>query len=125
MPVSGNVSVDSDLRHASPGLEHLGAYPPRGSSLGSGAHILLLPNCGTRTALEKAISQGILSLPQEDEIVGMYRAAERVLSVHGYRRYEISNWAKPGSNPDTIWPTGVTALPGHRRWRSGFWNSRR
>ncbi|MGI5835746.1 MAG: radical SAM family heme chaperone HemW [Chloroflexota bacterium] len=78
------------------------------------------------TALEKAISQGILSLPQEDEIVGMYRAAERVLSVHGYRRYEISNWAKPGfESRHNLAYWSYRPYLGIGAGAAGFWNSRR
>lgn len=48
------------------------------------------------TALEKKIEKGLLSQPPEEEAVEMYRLAERVLAGLGYRKYEISNWSKPG-----------------------------
>ena len=42
------------------------------------------------------ISQGRLTLPDEDTDRYMYRATKRILQQAGYRRYEISNYARPG-----------------------------
>ena len=35
--------------------------------------------------------------PDDDLLAQRYECAERVLNAHGYRWYEISNWAKPGA----------------------------
>jgi len=40
--------------------------------------------------------QGLLGLPDEDTEVEMARQTEGILAEHGYERYEISNYAKPG-----------------------------
>ncbi len=37
-----------------------------------------------------------LSLPSEDEVYEMYHAASELLSMRGYKHYEISNFARPG-----------------------------
>lgn len=48
------------------------------------------------TRIERAVSEGALSAPDDEEALAMQRAAVRILSRHGYARYEISNYAKPG-----------------------------
>ncbi|MCQ2496951.1 MAG: radical SAM family heme chaperone HemW [Lachnospiraceae bacterium] len=50
------------------------------------------------TALFKRYEDNPLSLqlPDEDEEREMYHITARVLSEYGYKRYEISNYAKPG-----------------------------
>lgn len=48
------------------------------------------------TRLETQLRQGELKLPPEDDTIWMDDLAEKLLSEAGYRRYEISNWAKPG-----------------------------
>ncbi|MEI6226136.1 MAG: radical SAM family heme chaperone HemW, partial [Deltaproteobacteria bacterium] len=40
--------------------------------------------------------QGKLSFPEEDEVLAQGRAVGEVLSGAGFRRYEISNFARPG-----------------------------
>lgn len=54
----------------------------------------LIPEEGT--PLMEQIARGRLVLPDEDADREMYRAAKRVLGQAGYRRYEISNYARPG-----------------------------
>ena len=54
----------------------------------------LIPEEGT--PLVEQISQGRLTLPDEDTDRDMYRATKRILEQAGYRRYEISNYARPG-----------------------------
>lgn len=41
-------------------------------------------------------ARGELTLPGEDQCVAMYWTSQKVLSLAGYRQYEISNYAKPG-----------------------------
>jgi oxygen-independent coproporphyrinogen-3 oxidase len=48
------------------------------------------------TPMERGVQKGVLRLPAEEEVVEMYRTATRVLGGAGFRRYEISNWARPG-----------------------------
>ncbi|MCB2184758.1 MAG: radical SAM family heme chaperone HemW [Desulfobulbaceae bacterium] len=48
------------------------------------------------TPLTKKISRGECVLPTEDDIVEMEELTGSFLDSNGYRRYEISNYAKPG-----------------------------
>lgn len=47
------------------------------------------------TKLEKKVSEGILTLPTEDDERSMYWKAKELLETNGYIHYEISNFAKP------------------------------
>lgn len=49
------------------------------------------------TALHEAIRRGELRIPSDEDVAEMYEEARRVLSRAGYRHYEISNFARPGS----------------------------
>ena len=48
------------------------------------------------TPFYNLFEDGRLNLPDEDEEREMYYLTERLLASHGYRRYEISNYARPG-----------------------------
>lgn len=48
------------------------------------------------TAFAKMQELGKLSLPDEDTVERMYDTMTAFLPAHGYARYEISNFAKPG-----------------------------
>ena len=50
---------------------------------------------GTPIALQK--HQGTLNLPSEDEVLEMMAVTEDMVSKAGFSRYEISNYARPGS----------------------------
>ncbi len=48
------------------------------------------------TPLAQAVAQDRQTLPSEDEQMDALAAAEAFLAAHGYRRYEISNYAREG-----------------------------
>ena len=48
------------------------------------------------TPLEKLVSEGKLTLPDEDTAADMYELVQEFLREHGFERYEISNYAKNG-----------------------------
>jgi oxygen-independent coproporphyrinogen III oxidase len=48
------------------------------------------------TPLAAKVREG-LSLPSEDEVADEYALAQSVLEREGYRQYEVSNFARPGS----------------------------
>lgn len=52
--------------------------------------------CEPNTSLTRAIEQHKLSLPSDDEAVEMYDYTVDFLAKHGFKRYEISNFAKEG-----------------------------
>ena len=52
--------------------------------------------CEPNTPLTKAIQQGALQIPTDDETVDMYDFAVKSLEDKGFYRYEISNFAKAG-----------------------------
>lgn len=48
------------------------------------------------TPIGRQIHSGTLPCPDEDSVAEMYLMAHNILINHGYRHYEISNFAKPG-----------------------------
>lgn len=48
------------------------------------------------TPLWRSLERGELALPPGDRAAEMYEWARDTLEAHGYRHYEISNWARPG-----------------------------
>lgn len=48
------------------------------------------------TKLKQLVEGGAAGLPEEDEVIEMYNAIYNMLSEAGYKRYEFSNFAKPG-----------------------------
>ncbi|MBI5575559.1 MAG: radical SAM family heme chaperone HemW [Deltaproteobacteria bacterium] len=55
----------------------------------------LAPERGT--PIHGAIDRGELRMPDDDAVAEMYEETRRVLSMAGYRHYEISNFARPGA----------------------------
>ncbi len=48
------------------------------------------------TKLAKAVGDGTIKIPEDDETAEKYRIADDIFSERGYSWYELSNWAKPG-----------------------------
>ncbi|MBP5518392.1 MAG: radical SAM family heme chaperone HemW [Bacteroidales bacterium] len=59
------------------------------------------------TPIEKQVSQGKLTLPDEETCEGMYKTLQRRLAEAGYFQYEVSNFCKEGF---------------HSRHNSSYWN---
>lgn len=70
-------------------IEALAALSPEHIS----AYSLILEE---NTPLYMDVNGGAQSLPDEDAAYDMHRAGIELLAKRGYRRYEISNYAKPG-----------------------------
>jgi coproporphyrinogen III oxidase-like Fe-S oxidoreductase len=49
-----------------------------------------------RVPLYRALDQGLLSLPDQDEVADWYLATQGSLQDAGYRQYEISNFSRDG-----------------------------
>lgn len=49
------------------------------------------------TPIHGAIGRGEIALPDDDAVARMYEAARETLTDAGYRHYEISNFARPGT----------------------------
>ncbi|HWQ57455.1 MAG TPA: radical SAM family heme chaperone HemW [Clostridia bacterium] len=73
--------LDTIEKLAALDIEHVSAYS-----------LILEEN----TPLYTDVTGGAESLPGEDAAYEMHRSGIRLLSERGYRRYEISNYAKPG-----------------------------
>lgn len=48
------------------------------------------------SGLEKMISRGLFSMPDDETCAAQYSALCRMLAGLGYEHYEVSNWAMPG-----------------------------
>lgn len=88
----------ADLMYGLPGQSACGLRRDATLLAGLGAGHLslyeLTPAEGT--ALASALDSGALSLPDPDEAHEQFLAARGALEAAGLRRYEVSNWAKPG-----------------------------
>ena len=83
------------------------------------------------TPLATDIDTGALPSPDEDLAADMYDLAAERLHGAGFWQYEISNWARGTSSPDTMWalpPSGKTENSGpwvsHHNltyWRNDPW----
>ncbi len=66
------------------------------SDLGAGHLSLYELTLEPGTPLHTAVESGTIQVPDEDERADLYEAAAEVLAGVGFKRYEVSNWAKPG-----------------------------
>lgn len=48
------------------------------------------------TVFKKLFDANLLSLPTESEAIKLYNRAKNLLESYGYKRYEVSNFSKPG-----------------------------
>ena len=80
---------------------------------------------GTPLAVKAA--RGAIAIPSDDEAAARYDAAALVLARAGYRRYEVSSWARPGHESrhnQAYWirrpylglGPGAHSFDGARRW---------
>jgi oxygen-independent coproporphyrinogen-3 oxidase len=112
-PGETNADWDASLRtvrHA--GVEHVSAYA-----------LTVEP----ATEYAARIRAGLAAAPDEDVQAERMGVADQVLSAAGFRRYEISNWARPGNECRhnlTYWRGGDWLGVGagaHGHWRGRRW----
>lgn len=48
------------------------------------------------TLLARGVEEGSITLPDDDRMAEMESMAQELLAAHGYQRYEIANYARPG-----------------------------
>ena len=95
---AGFANVSLDLMYALPGQD-MGAWRDtlsRAIALGVehlSAYSLIVEE---GTPMARRVAAGEAALPEDDEVNAMQRAATAMLAAAGYRRYEISNYARPG-----------------------------
>lgn len=83
------------------------------------------------TPITRAVQQGHLTLPEEEERLAMYRCVREQMQEAGLCWYEVSNYAKPGleaqHNVDNWWGFDYLGLgPGAHSFRAKpDWGSRR
>lgn len=97
----GNVSVDLIYGARRSTVAGARADAARAAALGAAhvsAYALTLDRelLAEDVPLGRAVRSGRLRLPPEDEVLAQARAIRAELSRAGYRRYEISNFARPG-----------------------------
>lgn len=77
------------------------------------------------TPLGRAVNKGAAG-PDPDTQADRYEAADHLLTQHGFDRYEVSNWSKPGYECRynlTVWAQGE--YEGYGNGAHGFRDSRR
>lgn len=79
------------------------------------------------TPMADAVARGILTPASDDESADFYEAAIEFLQGHGWRHYEIANWAGPSGQPSRhnaiYWRNGDYA--GIGAGAHGHWGGRR
>ena len=95
---AGFDNINLDLMYALPGQgmgqwrDTLDAAVALGAAHISAYSLIVEPG----TPMAARVASGAATVPGEDAVNAMQRAAITRLSAAGYRRYEISNYAKPG-----------------------------
>ena len=95
---AGLSNINADVMHGLPG-QTIGRYLGtlgRVADLGVGhvsAYALILEE---GTPLDRRVAAGEIALPDPDLVADMQDAGVEFLEKNGFRRYEISNFAKPG-----------------------------
>jgi oxygen-independent coproporphyrinogen-3 oxidase len=109
-PVEPPEGAAGDVREAvAAGADHVSLYT-----------LMLEPD----TPLARRVQGGEVRLPSDEAVVRAVNAARRELQAAGFRRYEVSNYARPGAecrHNDAYWllepsigvgPSAVSTLPG-------------
>jgi oxygen-independent coproporphyrinogen III oxidase len=63
-------------------------------------------------------TKGLLSVPDPDLAADMFEWAAAVLADHGYRHYEISNWAQPAPGPQASASKLMSCRHNLQYWRN-------
>jgi len=111
----GNVSID--LIHGGPGqtAAMAGADAARAAALGAehvSGYALTLTGLAVDVPMARAWRAGRLQLPDDEELAEMHASLRAALGAAGLRRYEISNFARPGfeSRHNLLYWTGRAYL---------------
>lgn len=95
---AGFASISLDLMYGCPGqTEAIWAADLDAALLLEPDHLSMYAlSLEERTRLARQVRQGLIVVPDEDEVAQMYERACAVLGATGWEHYEISNWARPG-----------------------------
>lgn len=107
----GRLSVD--LMIGLPGQDPEGVRMDIGRAAAAGAEHLSIYELTVEegTPLAAAVGGGSVGLPSEDLEAELWSAVAETCAAAGYRRYEVSNWARPGAE----------CLHNRNYWRGGAW----
>jgi oxygen-independent coproporphyrinogen-3 oxidase len=96
---AGFTNINCDLIFAVPGLSTDRWRDVLGEVLALGPDHLsayeLTPEVGTRLGAD--VAAGLTTMPDDERKLEHYQVAESMLAGSGLRRYEVSNWSRPGS----------------------------
>lgn len=98
---AGFDNVALDLIHGCPGQDLATARSDAATAAGLGpehlsCYALTLEHLAVDVPMARAAREGRVAVPDEDQQWEMSQAISATLSEAGYRRYEISNWCRPG-----------------------------
>lgn len=92
----GNLSLDLIYGFPQQTLEQWRESLERALRLGPAHLSIYCLTVEPSTRLEKQLEQGELQLPDEEVREAMDSLTQELLGQEGFRRYEVSNWARPG-----------------------------
>ena len=114
---AGFANVSVDLIHGGQGQTARGAKADAGRAAALGAdhvscYVLTLTNLAEDVPMARAVRKGRLQLPGDEEQEAMGESLRTALAAAGLRRYEISNFARPGfeSRHNQLYWRGVEYL---------------